>query len=303
MSPALVEIRNLSRQFWRRHVLHDITWSIDRGSVYGLVGENGAGKTTLIRHLLGLLKAQTGSVTVFGLNPVQDPVGVLSRIGYLSESREMPEWMTVAELMTYTRAFYRPWDDQFAEELRNMFELPRDQRIKTLSRGQRARAGLLTALAHRPELLILDEPSSGLDPIVRRDILTAIIRTVADEGRTVVFSSHLLDEVERVADQVVMLHQGRVVLSNALEDVLESHHLLTVRFTEPRTQHPDWEGALSWSGQGLEWACVCNGQLEQLRTAARAADATIVEQRRPNLEEIFFARTSGTKPVLGETVS
>lgn len=184
-----------------------------------------------------------------------------------------------------------------------MFELPRDQRIKTLSRGQRARAGLLTALAHRPELLILDEPSSGLDPIVRRDILTAIIRTVADEGRTVVFSSHLLDEVERVADQVVMLHQGRVVLSNALEDVLESHHLLTVRFTEPRTQHPDWEGALSWSGQGLEWACVCNGQLEQLRTAARAADATIVEQRRPNLEEIFFARTSGTKPVLGETVS
>ena len=206
-------MRDLSRRFWRKTALSGVSLEIHRGQVYGLVGENGAGKTTLIKHLLGLYKAQSGSVAVFKMDPVRHPVEVLGRIGYLSESREMPEWMQVGELMTYTRAFFPRWGQAYAEELRSMFELPKSAKVKTLSRGQRARVGLLLALAHYPELLILDEPSSGLDPIVRRDILAAVIRTVADEGRTVLFSSHLLEEVERVAEYVAMLNAGQVVLS------------------------------------------------------------------------------------------
>ena len=199
--------------------------SLPRGAVYGLVGANGAGKTTLIRHVLGLLRAQSGSVRVFDLDPVADPVGVLSRIGYLSEENDLPGWMRVDELIRYSRAFYTAWDDAYAEELRQAFALDPAARIGTLSRGQKARAGLLIALAYRPELLVLDEPSSGLDPIVRRDILGAIMRTIADEGRTVLFSSHLLEEVEQVADHVTMISAGRIVLSGQLDAIKASHRI------------------------------------------------------------------------------
>ena len=193
-----------------------MTLAVPRGTVYGLVGANGAGKTTLIKHILGTLRAESGTVRVFGLDPVADPVGVLSRIGYLSEDHEVPDWMRIDEFIRYSRAFYPRWDDQYAEQLRNSFGLDKAAKLKTLSKGQKARAGLLAALAHRPELLVLDEPSSGLDPVVRRDILEAIIRTIADEGRTVLFSSHLLDEVERVADYVTMIDRGRIALSAPL---------------------------------------------------------------------------------------
>jgi ABC-2 type transport system ATP-binding protein len=167
--------------------------------------------------------AERGSVRVFGLDPVADPVGVLSRIGYLSEENDLPGWMRVDELIRYTRAFYPAWDDAYAEDLRTAFGLDPAAKVKQLSKGQKARAGLLVALAYRPELLVLDEPSSGLDPIVRRDILGAVIRTIADEGRTVLFSSHLLDEVEEVTDHVTVIDRGRIVVSAPLDTVRESH--------------------------------------------------------------------------------
>ena len=162
---------------------------------------------------------------VFGRDPVADPVGVLSRIGYLSEENDLPGWMRLDELMRYSRAFYPAWDDAYAEELRRMFALDGSAKIKSLSKGQKARAGRLVALAYRPELLLLDEPSSGLDPIVRKDILGAVIRTIADEGRTVLFSSHLLDEVEQVADHVTMISEGRIVLSDSLAAIKDSHRV------------------------------------------------------------------------------
>ena len=172
------------------------------------------------------------------------------------------------------------------------------QQIKRLSRGQRARAGLLIALAHRPDLLILDEPSSGLDPVVRNDILSAIIRTVADEGRTVLFSSHLLDEVERVADWVAFLHHGRVALSAPLHEILHSHRRLVLRFEMSQSTRPDLPGMLSYQGEGREWTVLCNGGLEELRAAAARAGGRVVEEETPTLDEIFLARAQGA-PRLG----
>jgi len=216
VSESVIGVSELTRRFGATTALNSVSLSLPRGAVYGLVGANGAGKTTLMR--------------VFGVDPVADPVAVLSRIGYLSEENDLPGWMRVDELIRYTRAFYPKWDDAYAEELRRAFALDPAAKIKDLSRGQRARAGLLIALAHRPELLVLDEPSSGLDPIVRRDILGAVIRTIADEGRTVLFSSHLLDEVEEVADHVTMIDHGRIVLSAPLDAIKESHRSLNEAF-------------------------------------------------------------------------
>src|SRR5436190_5697784 len=225
VSESVISVSELTRRFGATTALDSVSVSLPRGAVYGLVGANGAGKTTLIRHILGLLRAESGSVRVFGLDPVAEPVAVLSRIGYLSEENDLPGWMRVDELMRYSRAFYPAWDDAYAEELRQAFALDPAARIKDLSKGQKARVGLLIALAHRPELLVLDEPSSGLDPIVRRDILGAVIRTIAHEGRTVLFSSHLLGEVEQVADHVTMISHGRIVLSGPLDDIKESHRV------------------------------------------------------------------------------
>jgi len=225
VSESVVHISQLTRRFGDTTALASVSLAMLPGAVYGLVGANGAGKTTLIKHVLGLLRPESGSVRVFGLDPVADPVGVLSRIGYLSEENGLPGWMRVDELIRYSRAFYPSWDDSYAEDLRRTFALDASATVKTLSRGQKARLGLLVALAYRPELLVLDEPSSGLDPIVRRDIVGAVIRTTAEEGRTVLFSSHLLDEVEEVADHVTMIDCGRVLVSESLNAIKESHRV------------------------------------------------------------------------------
>jgi len=275
--------------------LDAVNLNVERGEVFGLVGANGAGKTTLIKHILGLLKAESGSVRVFGLDPVADPVAVLSRVGFLSEDRDLPGWMRVDELIRYTRAFHRGWDAAYAERLREQFQLDPAARIKHLSRGELAKAGLLVALAHRPELLVLDEPSSGLDPVVRREMLEAIVRTVADEGRTVFFSSHLLDEIERVSDRVAMMASGRVVLHGRLDEILESHFRLTLRFPAPPPAPPSLASFLHVSGSGLEWTALCNGARGELEAAAARLGARIVDETAASLDEIFLARVGSQR--------
>jgi ABC-2 type transport system ATP-binding protein len=260
--------------------------------VFGLVGENGAGKTTLIQHLLGAYKAQSGRVRVFGFDPVYDPTAVLSRIGYLSEDRDLPAWMRVNDLMRYTQAFYPNWDDAYAGRLREEFALPGGAKIKHLSRGEKAKTGLLVALAHRPDLLLLDEPSSGLDPVARQDILLAVVRSVAEEGRTVVFSSHLLDEVERVADHVAMIHQGRVTLDSPMDVIKASHRKYVVRWPEPLAEFPKLPGVIRALGEGREWSLIHEGDGPAFIAALHQAGGEIVESSVPTLEAIFVARAS-----------
>lgn len=294
-SSAVIEVQGLTRKFGDKPALDQVSVSIARGIVFGLVGANGAGKTTLIKHILGLLKAQSGSVRVFGLDPVKEPVSVLSRIGYLSEVSDLPGWMRVDELMRYMRAFYKTWDDSYAVDLRKQFELSPAAKIGSLSKGQKARVGLLVALAYRPELLLLDEPSSGLDPIVRRDILGAIVRTIADEGRTVVFSSHLLDEVERISDRVAMLRNGRIRFVGDMDRIKETHHRLTVRFDIEPSGPPALDGLLSAEGRGREWLIHARGEVEALQLAISALGAEVISQQPLTLDEIFIAHVGDTQ--------
>ncbi len=293
----VISISGVSRRFGAKQALDNVSLEVTSGQVLGLVGANGAGKTTLVKHILGLLKPATGKVRVFGLNPVTEPRGVLWRIGFLSEDRDLPMWMRVEELMRYSSAFYPKWDADYAEALREQFQLERPARLRHLSRGELAKAGLLVALAHRPELLVLDEPSSGLDPLVRREMLEAIVRTVAEVGRTVFFSSHLLDEIERDSDRVAMMDRGRLVLCGPLTEILESHHRLTLRFARPPSQPPAFSGALSVKGQGLEWTVLCNGALSEVSVAAKKLGAEIVAEEGASLDEIFLARVGRSTAV------
>ncbi|MCF6284139.1 MAG: ABC transporter ATP-binding protein [Candidatus Hydrogenedentes bacterium] len=285
---TVARITNLTRQYKRVTALDDLSLEIPKGTVFGLVGSNGAGKTTLIKHLMGMLRPQSGTVEIFGMDPIADPESVLVRMGYLSEDRDLPGWMRVHELMRYLRAFYPNWDPEFAEHLREQFKLDPQAKLKTLSRGQLAQAGLLGALAHRPDFLVLDEPSSGLDPIVRRDILSAIIRTVADEGRTVLFSSHLLEEVERVADHMAMIYEGKLLLNGPMTDLKEGHPRFVVKFdTPPPTD--TLPGVISLQDFNGEWTLLCHGQHEACRAAITQQGGTILEEDTPNLEDIFVA--------------
>jgi ABC-2 type transport system ATP-binding protein len=287
----VIDVGGVTRQFGGKRAMDNVTLSVPAGVVFGLVGENGAGKTTLIKHVLGLLRPQSGTVRVFGLDPVADPPGVLARIGYLSENRDLPGWMRVDELIRYTQAFYKTWDSDYAEKLRVEFGLDNAARVKNLSRGETARAGLLLALAHKPPLLVLDEPSSGLDPVVRRDILEAIIRTVAEEGRTILFSSHLLEEVERVSDHLAMMHNGRLVLCGALEEIKHAHRRLVIRFDSPLSRAPALDGAIAVTGVGQEWTVICNG-IGNVAAAANRLGGKIVSEHAPSLDEIFVAHAS-----------
>ncbi len=290
-----ISVQELCRRFGKKTALDRVTVEVPKGLVFGLVGENGAGKTTLIKHLLGLLKPQSGVVRVFGGDPVREPESVFSRIGYLSENRDLPVWMRVRELIFFTQAFYPDWDSGYAEELRKTFDLDPTAKVKTLSRGQRAQLGLLLALAHRPELLLLDEPSSGLDAVVRRDILGAIIRTVADEGRTVLFSSHLLDEVEYVADHIAFLHEGRLIASGPLSDIKAAHCLFTLHFKQAPAAPPVVPNTISREGGGSEWTFLCEGGHESAHRAAAELGAVIAEEEEPSLEDIFVARVRGRR--------
>jgi ABC-2 type transport system ATP-binding protein len=276
--------------------IDDMSLTIPTGCVYGLLGANGAGKTTLIKHLMGSYIPQQGSVRVMGLDPTKHPKETLRRVGYLSEDRHIPTWMTVAELLKFKRAFYPNWDPDFAEKLLGTFSLDPGAKIKTLSRGEAAKAELLTALAHRPDLLILDEPSFGLDVIARQEILKAIVRDVAAEGRTVFFSSHLLDEVERVSDHVAIMVNGKIVLADSLDHILESHCRLSIRFESPQEKAPVIPGAIHCTGAGNLWTVIANGELEKVRHEVAQANAEVVDEMSPSLEEVFVARTKSELP-------
>ena len=290
MTENVVEVNGLSRRFGQKVALDGVSFEAMEGRIYGLVGANGAGKTTFIKHLLGLLRAKSGSVRVFGLDPVREPVGVLRRVGYLSEERELPEWMRIDELMRYTQAYHPNWDADYANELLDTFNLDRAKKVKELSKGMRAQTGLVAAVAHRPELLILDEPSTGLDAVVRKDILDAIVRTVADDGRTVIFSSHLLEEVERMSDHVTMIHDGRVALDGSVESIRDAHQRSSLTFTERLVRAPQIDGALSVEGGGRSWSVVHNGSIERFRRSVAHLGGEVVQSRDATLQEIFVAR-------------
>jgi ABC-2 type transport system ATP-binding protein len=228
----VLEFEDIRRAYRKGvHVLDGVTFSVGRGQVVGLLGKNGAGKTTLIRIAMGMIEAQQGRVSVLGMDPRQQPVEVKRRVGYVAEDQILPPYMRVGEILDLHRELFPTWDDAMAGGLMERFDLSRGARIRSLSKGQARRVALLCAMAHRPEVLLLDEPASGLDPAARREFLETSIQLLNESGCTILFSSHYMTDIERMADRIVMIHDGRVLIDRDLDELREGFSLALV----PRT--------------------------------------------------------------------
>ena len=211
MTDFAIDLQSVFKSFRSTEVLRGVNMQVARGKTFAFLGRNAAGKTTTIRMLLGMLKRDDGAIRVVGLDPQREPLELRRRVGYLAEDQTMWGWMRVEEIIRFVAPFYPTWDHNLALQYVRDFELPPRTKIKHLSKGQNVRLGLVLALAHRPELVILDDPALGLDPIMRKQFNRDLITHLQCEGRTVFYSSHLLYEVEPVADEVAILDAGRIV--------------------------------------------------------------------------------------------
>ncbi|HEX3983412.1 MAG TPA: ABC transporter ATP-binding protein [Acidisoma sp.] len=227
-SRSPVSCRNLHKHFGIRKVLSDVTLSIPAGAVLGLVGSNGAGKTTLIRILVGLLTADFGTATILGEPALQLTDVAKMRLGYVPQLPQSLNWMSVENMLEFVGSFYPSWDREYMWNSLIRWNISPSHRLEKLSPGERQRVALIRALAIKPQVLILDEPASALDPVARRDLLREIALRAGECGMTVLFSTHIVSDLERVASHVCFLHEGRVLLNAAMDDLKETHARLSL---------------------------------------------------------------------------
>jgi ABC-2 type transport system ATP-binding protein len=209
-----------------RFALRDLAFVVPRGAITGLVGANGAGKSTLMKLILGLRQPDSGSIHFFGEDAQTHGPRLRARIGFVQESPTLPMHLRIGELAEVAAPFYPTWNPTLFQRLMELFEIPRKTSFGKLSQGNRMKAALCLAMAHEPELLLLDEPTSGLDPASRRDFLDLLLEIVQDERRAVLFSTHIVSDLDRVADHLVVLKHGRVALAGAKDELLEDWHLV-----------------------------------------------------------------------------
>jgi ABC-2 type transport system ATP-binding protein len=243
-----IETEGLTRRYWRHEAVHDLNFHVPEGSVSALLGPNGAGKTTTLKMLMGLLAPTGGVARVLGVDAQRLGERERQQIGYVSENQQQPLWMTVRQLLDYCRPFYPTWDRELEAKLLVDFDLPTDRKLSQLSRGMLMKAVLLSSLAYRPKLLVLDEPFSGLDPLARHEFIAGLIEAARLGDWTVLVSSHDIDDVEKLVDRAVMIDAGRLVLQ-------ETTDALGARFRRVEVQ---LDGELSSAAAPLptwwEWA-------------------------------------------------
>ncbi len=288
MSSFVIDAQSVQKRFGRNEVLRGATLQVPRGATVGLIGTNGAGKSTLLKCLLGLLRPDAGECRLFDEPSWTLSAAAKAQLGYVPQTVQLYPWMTVMQVVRYVSAFYPRWDHPWTEALLDRWQLPRSHRVGPLSPGQLQKLGLVLALGHRPELLILDEPVAALDPIARREFLRALMELCNDAAHTVLFSTHITSDLERVASHVALLQHGQIVLFDEIDAVKDRVKRVRITANSPLPTTFAVRGALRTEVEGTQAlvavADLDDALVEELRTTWQAAVA--VEHL--NLEEIFL---------------
>ncbi len=289
MNGTAIAMAGLTHCFGKRTAVDDLQLKVPTGTVCGFLGRNGAGKTTTIQVLMNLLQPTAGRVEVLGLDPARDFLELRRQVGYVAENPVLYGWMKVRELVWFTGQFYDTWNPDKVEGLIDRFGLDPEQKVKHLSRGMNAQLALALALGHEPRLLILDEPAMGLDVLVRRDFLESIIGLIQEEGRTVFLSSHLVHEVERVADRVAIIHQGRLVAEGTVDEVKQSVKRVVVRLCDEAGELTGIAGLRQVQGEGAQRLLTVMGYGEAQAAQIETQGGRVVDVLDLSLEEAFVS--------------
>lgn len=284
-----IETRNLEKVFGEKRVVKNINLNVAKGTIFGLIGPNGAGKTTTIRMLLGTLQPSSGEAIVLGRNSRRDGVKLRQSIGYVAEQNIFYPYMTVDELVKFNGGLFPRWSQEIARHYLDRFDLPPKTKVGHLSKGMKAQLGLTLALAIQPELLILDEPTSSLDPVWRRKFLQVITDAAATQEMTVFFSSHILSDVERVADTVGILINGQLQVVRSIDELKHNERVVRVVF---QGSAPEGllatEGIASIQRQGNGYLLNITDNFDEIYTSLSKTPHFVLEVLEQDLESIFL---------------
>ncbi|MCC5877835.1 MAG: ABC transporter ATP-binding protein, partial [Candidatus Sumerlaeia bacterium] len=296
---SAIETRGLGKRYRGKWVVKNLDLSIPKGCVYGFLGLNGSGKTTTIRMLLGLIDRDAGNVTTNGMDPNRERSRVLATVGYVPDAPLFHEWMTVGEIIVYTGKIRRSsvggrWNADRAAKLVDRFDLDSGQRLGTLSKGQRARVSLLLALAFEPDVLLMDEPTGGLDPVMRRELLENVLAEYLEEGRTVLISSHLVNEISGLVDRVGILHDGALVRDTGTEELLASVKRVRLVHGDEAVDLPPITGLLRSRRRGRETLLAVNDfDSDRFHAEVKPAGVEGIVVEDMNLEDVFVEIVGG----------
>lgn len=288
MNNLAMNVQNVVKKFKEKEVLKDLSLAIPKGSVFGLLGKNGAGKTTLIKCALGLLRPQSGSIAVLGDDPWQFKDTTKERIGYVPQTDRIYPWLTVRQLIDYTASFYPRWNKQLVDRLLREWELDEKDKVGILSEGQAQKLLIILSLGHEPELLVFDEPVASLDPAARRQFLKTILEIVANRECTIFFSTHITSDLERVADRVALLKNGKIDFYGGLDELKEEVKRLRVSAPGAVLQNLHVDGLFHREMTSNGAILSVRGFNNDMRQKIEAATQSRVDVEDLNLEEIFL---------------
>jgi ABC-2 type transport system ATP-binding protein len=289
---AVIHTERLAKSYGRVEAVKELNLSVRPQSITAFLGLNGAGKSSTLKMLLGMMRPSSGDGTILGQR-ISDPMGsvrIRTKIAYVSENKRLYDYMTVEQMIRFTSAFYPDWRPEEAQKLLRQFGLPLDRKVKSLSKGMRTKLGLLIAFARQPELLILDEPSEGLDPVGIEELLEILVARCS-EGTTVFFSSHQIAEVERIADQVCILHAGRLVLDSSLDDLRQSYRRIDLIFPLiPAEQAFRMTGVEDVRSRGNQMSVLASTNAEAVVARAHDFRATSIDVTPVGLRDVFLQK-------------
>lgn len=287
--PAAIEAHGLVKRFGRTTALDGLDIRVPRGHVYALIGRNGVGKSTLIQILMGMLEPTAGTVDVLGFDPVRQPVALKQRVGFIPDRLSMYEWMTVDETLRFVADAYPTWSRELEQSLVSQFRLERGRKVGALSRGFRALLALVLAIAHQPELVLLDECTSGMDAIARREFERSVIDALQESGRTVLFAGHQIDELERLCDWVGIMKDGRLVVEMPLDRLKSTVRRLQVAGPNDAISLPPGIEVIDRRRFANELQLTVKIENPDAAPGALHIDGRSIEEIPLSLEEIFVA--------------